>query len=116
MSKKNKNPENEVMRNTYTNVPSVMNMDDIGYLTDDALVENLTRMEFERAKMIESRQDPMLWEVEIAYLRREQGIRKVRAERHQEYVKMLISSGEYDFSYEAEYKNEEQSASNNLMN
>ena len=86
MSKKNKNFGNEN--------PEIYNMDDIGYMTDEALYDRANRLENDRNRVVASGRDPYLWEVEIAYLRREQSMRRTRAELHQEYVqKFAVNLG-----------------------
>lgn len=68
-------------------VPQIVNMDDIARYLDDELYQKLTHLENDRNKVVDARLDPMLWEVEIAYLRREAGIRKTRRELHEAFLK-----------------------------
>jgi hypothetical protein len=47
--------------------------------------------------------EPIPWEVELAYLRREQQIRKARIEKHEQYVRELSAQGDdgfYTVSYD----------------
>jgi hypothetical protein len=78
MSKKNKN--------FVVEGPEVYNMDDLGYMTDESLYERANRLESEKNRMMSSGRDPYLWEVELAYVRREQVLRRTRADLHAEYV------------------------------
>jgi len=73
--------------------PEVANMDDVGYYPDDVLSDRISRLESERTRLLEMRYDPRHWEVELAYLRREQQIRNVRIERHDAYMRELLLHG-----------------------
>ena len=83
MSKKNKHNTKDFINEA----PEVYSMDDIGYMTDEALHDRSNRLENERNRLISSGRDPMLWEVEIAYVRREQQLRQTRAELHADFLK-----------------------------
>lgn len=67
--------------------PVRVSMDVIARYLDDELYAGLTRLESDRLKVIEARLDPSPWEIEIAYFRRETGIRKVRREIHEEFLR-----------------------------
>jgi hypothetical protein len=67
--------------------PVRTSMDVIARYLDDELYSKLARLEADRLKVIESRLDPSPWEIEIAYYRRETGIRKVRREVHEEFLR-----------------------------
>jgi hypothetical protein len=85
-------------------VPEVANMDEIGYYPDDLLADRIGRLESERTRLLEMRYDPQLWEVELAYLRREQQIRTVRSERHEAYMRdLVLRSGEDEVSFNTEF-------------
>lgn len=89
MSKKNKSvpSEKEAFQVKYpVDFPQVSNMDDIGYMLDEAINDKVNRLENERNKLLEMKLDPRQWEVEIAYFRREQQMRKIRYDRHQTYL------------------------------
>ena len=80
--------------------PEIWNMDDLGYMADEMIEDRAQRLESERNRMLSSGKDPQLWEVEIAYIRREQQLRKTRSELHQEYLKKFnvdMNSVELDF-------------------
>lgn len=68
-------------------VPTAANIDDIAVYSDEELFSRLSGMENDRLKVAESRFDPTLWEIEIAYLRREMGIRRQRREAHEIYLR-----------------------------
>lgn len=84
MSKKNKGFSGEV--------PNVVNMDEIGYMPDEAIHAIANRLEGERNRVMNANRDPYRWEVEIAYLRREQDLRQIRAQHHQEFIKKFSNN------------------------
>ena len=83
MVKKN---DSETNRRKSISMPDIHNMDVISYMTDDEIASLVSRLESERNHVLNRGQDPYLWEIEISYFRREQQLRKVRAERHMEYL------------------------------
>lgn len=91
MSKKNKSN-----KNFGNEMPEIYNMDDIGYMADEAIHDRAQRLENERNRLVSTNKDPYLWEVEIAYLRREEQLRQTRAERHAEFVKKFVPSTDVD--------------------
>jgi hypothetical protein len=97
MSKKNKNNNGaeQDLRSTRYPIPTpeVANMDDVGYYPDDLLNDKISRLESERSRLLEMRYDPYLWEVELAYLRREQQLRGARSERHEAYLRDQVLRG-----------------------
>lgn len=110
MSKKNKNTNHsqssdELRTSKYPiPAPEVANMDDIGYYPDDLLSDRIGRLESERTRLLEMRYDPQLWEVELAYLRREQQIRTTRAERHESYMRdLILRGGDDEVSFNTEF-------------
>ena len=82
MSKKNKS----FNKNFGNDAPEVYNMDDIGYMVDEAIHDRANRLENERNRLQSMGKDTYLWEVEISYLRREQDMRKTRSQLHMEYM------------------------------
>lgn len=92
MSKKNKN----FNKNFGNDAPEMYNMDDIGYMADEAIHDRVNRLEFERNKLVSMSKDPYLWEVELAYLQREKNLRQTRAEAHLEYIKKFVPATEVD--------------------
>lgn len=62
-------------------------MDEIAVFSDEELFSRVSSLENDRNKVVDSRFDPMLWEVEIAYLRREMGIRRQRREAHEVFLR-----------------------------
>ena len=86
-------------------VPQVINMDEIARYLDDDLYQKITHLENDRNKVVDARMDPSLWEIEIAYLRREAGIRKSRRELHEIFLKEnagLISEEDIVFEDDSE--------------
>jgi hypothetical protein len=81
------------------NPPIPMNMDDIAIMSDEEVFARAGSLENDRAKIADYRLDPTPWEVEIAYYRREQGIRRARREIHEAFVK---ENAEFYASLDAE--------------
>lgn len=90
MSKKNKN----FNKNFGNEAPEMYSMDDIGYMTDEAIHDRVSRLDFERNRLVSMNKNPYLWEVELAYLHREQELRQVRATHHAEYIKKFATVGD----------------------
>ena len=67
-------------------VPDAVNMDETALISDEELFSRLTQLESDRLKAIDSNFDPYLREIEIAYLRRESQIRRLRREAHEAYL------------------------------
>lgn len=106
MSKKNTTDNESNRRNRTINVPDVYNMDMIGYMQDEDIAALASRLESERNHLIGKGQDTYIWEVEICYLRREQQMRKQRAERHAEYLATMSYVTPEEFEGEnVEYSN-----------
>jgi hypothetical protein len=77
--------------------PEIVDMDVIATMTDDELVNRFQRMDVEREAMRETRIPTREWEIEIAYVRREQQLRRTRREAHDSYLNaMHASSPELD--------------------
>jgi len=86
MSKKNKN----FVKNFRNDSPDVCNMDEIGYMVDEEIHNRVLQLEFEKNKLTSMGKDSYLWEVELAYLQREQELRTKRAELHVNYLKKFM--------------------------
>lgn len=69
------------MSKKFDSVPQVTNIDDLAVMADEELNARASRFESERNRA----RDPYPWEVEIAYIRREQQIRRVRERAHAEW-------------------------------
>jgi hypothetical protein len=82
MSKKNF----EYDRRQPNHAPPVFNMDDLGYSSDDELFSLAARLEAERSQLLSKGFDTYSWEIEISYVRREQQLRKLRSERHSDWL------------------------------
>lgn len=94
MSKKNKSNKGFI-----SDTPEIYSVDVIGYMADEAIHERAQRLEHERNVLLSMNKDPLLWEIEIAYLRREQQLRQTRAERHADYLKkFLVNPNEVDLN------------------
>ena len=82
MFKNNKNVGNDGLE--------VCNMDNIGYMTAEMIHDRVVRLENNRNRLLSMGKNPYFLEVEIAYFRREQDIRRICSERHVEFTKRLI--------------------------
>ena len=76
--------------------PEVMNVDDLGMMLDEDLMIRLRNLEDDKGKVCLASQDTRPWEEEIAYIRREQQIRRCRRDAHQDYLRK--TDGEYNQS------------------
>lgn len=88
MSKKKFNKELEFSE------PTIVSVDELAYMTEEALRERSNRLELERNKVSFSGKNPLLWEVELAYVQREQNLRRSRLEFHAEYMKKNVVNNE----------------------
>lgn len=68
-------------------LPEVLTVDVLGTMLDEDIVVRLRVLEEDRNKVIETHGETRPWEDEIAYVRREQQMRRVRRDSHSEYVK-----------------------------
>lgn len=69
------------------NLPEVVTIDVLGAMLDEDLIVRLRALEDEKGKAYENHQDLAPWEVEIAYIRREQQVRRSRRDNHADYVR-----------------------------
>lgn len=67
--------------------PERTSMDVIARYLDDELYSHITKFENDRTKVMEARLDPTPWEIELAYLRREANIRRVRRDLHEIFLR-----------------------------
>jgi hypothetical protein len=65
----------------------MVSVDVLGAMLDEDIVVRLRVLEEDRAKVIEARGDTRPWEEEVAYVRREQQMRRVRRDSHSDYVR-----------------------------
>ena len=68
-------------------LPEVVSIDVLGTLLDEDLIVRLRALDEERNKAFEARVDTRPWETEVAYVRREQQMRRARRENHTAYLK-----------------------------
>jgi hypothetical protein len=66
--------------------PEIVTIDDLALFEDDELSDRASLLENERNRLIKSHNHPIDWEVEIAYVRREQQIRKIRKDAHSDWL------------------------------
>ena len=67
--------------------PEIVTIDDLGVMLDEDLIGRLRGLEDEKNRAYESHMDTKPWEEEIAYIRREQQIRRIRRDTHADYVR-----------------------------
>lgn len=67
-------------------LPEVVSIDVLGTLLDEDLIVRLRALDEERNKAFEARVDTRPWETEIAFVRREQQMRRGRRESHTTYL------------------------------
>lgn len=70
-------------------LPDVANMDALAVMQDDELLQRLRGLEDGRLQAFDSHIDTRPWEEELAYVRREQQLRRRRREAHEEYVRRV---------------------------
>lgn len=102
MSKKNKKSSNQSQRFP-VEVPYVIDMDALGYSSDDDLRERNNYLSSAREQVVRAGMDPYLWEVELAYLQREFGIRDTRRAAHEKYLRLNPEDGSSHESYDGEF-------------
>lgn len=70
-------------------LPDVANMDDLAVMLDEDLIVRLRELEDDKSRAYDAHVDVRPWEVELAYIRREQQIRRNRRDAYAEYVRLL---------------------------
>lgn len=88
--------------------PDIVDIDALGTMLDEDLIVRLRSLEDEKGKVYEAHQDTRPWEEEIAYVRREQQVRRIRRDNHQDYLRRVegdfnqsevgLPSGDFDNS------------------
>ena len=94
-SKKYSETTNESTQHTYhntSNLPEVVSVDVLNTMQDEDLIDHLRVMEGGLSKAESTgRSDPRAWQEEIAYIRREQQIRRTRRDAHAEITRKEIA-------------------------
>lgn len=72
--------------NTFVH-PEIVTFDDLGIMLDEDLISRLHSLEEEKVRVYEAREETRPWEEEIAYVRREQQIRRTRRDNHMDYLR-----------------------------
>ena len=67
--------------------PYIVDMDVLSYSSDDDLRDRNRHLNEERDQAFRAGVDSYLWEVELAYVHREMGIRTVRRVMHERFMK-----------------------------
>jgi hypothetical protein len=89
MTKKFKKQSSNQTPSTDSNVmgPYIVDMDVLSYASDDDLRDRNRHLNEEKEQAFRSGIDSYLWEVELAYVHREMGIRSVRRVMHERFMK-----------------------------
>ncbi len=66
-------------------LPEIVTVDVLGTMLDEDLVIRLRVLEEDKGRVYESHMDSRPWEEELAYVRREQQIRRMRRDTHADY-------------------------------
>lgn len=72
-------------------LPEVIDSDVLAGMLDEDLITRLRLLEDEKNKLYEQHADGRPWEEEIAYVRREQQVRRGRRDAHQDYMRKVES-------------------------
>ena len=67
-------------------LPELVTIDVLGTLLDEDLIVRLRALDEDRNKAIEAKVDTRPWETEIAFVRREQQMRRARRETHSAWL------------------------------
>jgi hypothetical protein len=91
--------------------PDIVDVDALSSMSDDELSNRFQRLDSEREMFREQRVHTRAWEIEIAYVRREQMLRRVRRDMHDAYLSNLRSDPESHVDvlsdeYESEVSND----------
>ena len=68
-------------------LPDLITIDELGTMLDEDLITRLRALEEDKGRAIEAHMDSRPWEEEVAYIRREQQVRRIRRDTHAEYVR-----------------------------
>ena len=79
--------ETRPQRRSAVSLPEVVNVDDLGIMLDEDLIVRLRSLEDDKGKAYDLHLDTRPWEEEIAYVRREQQIRRIRRDSHADYLR-----------------------------
>ncbi len=72
-------------------LPEIVTIDALATMPDEDLIGRLRALEEEKSKAYEAHVDVRSWEEEIAYIRREQQIRRTRRDAQMEYNRKVES-------------------------
>ena len=101
MTKKNKKQSNRTQSSDVDVMePYIVDMDVLSYASDDELRERNRHLSEEKDQAFKSGFDTYLWEVELAYVHREMGIRNARRIAHEKYLRTNPDAAYYVDSFE----------------
>ena len=95
MSKKIKKSVGQSQRHS-VDMPNVVDMDILAYSSDDELRERYGYLNSMRESVVRSGYDAQPWEVELAYIQREVGIRESRRFAHDRYIRSNPDNTQFD--------------------
>lgn len=89
MSKKNNKNQNQNRNFPRVEIlaPQMIDMDSLAYFSDQDLDRRRSNLDDDRMKAVYSGVDSYAWEVELAYLQRENDIRRTRRVMHEQYLR-----------------------------
>jgi hypothetical protein len=73
-------------------LPEQTSIDDLAMMSDEELVHQANLLEHDRGVVLEARLDARPWEEEIAYVRREQQLRRSRRDAHADWQVKFAST------------------------
>jgi hypothetical protein len=88
-------------KQSYEDLPQVLNMDAIAVMADDELFGTLSALDNALQRVFAEYGDTKPWEVEIAYVRRELQVRRLRREKHNQYMENIETETRRNFLLEA---------------
>lgn len=91
---KKKNTHNVVV----PEIPAAISMDILSYASDLEIESRFRSMDIERQRVNNMGYDPYAWEVELAYIQREIGIRESRRIAHENFLKNNPEVADMSFS------------------
>ena len=85
--KKNRKSNNGPINQYPVDFPEIVDMDALAYAVDEDLKQRNYTLSMERDQVLRAGLDPVKWEVELAYVYREMGIRESRRITHDRYLR-----------------------------
>lgn len=77
-------------------IPDIIDFDALSIMLDEDLNSHIMALEDARDQVSISNLDPQQWEIEVAYARREQQLRRTRKIAHEQYLRALDQESNFD--------------------